>query len=113
MPQPSRPRKGSMGYSPRKRATTQVPRFRSWPDDDGSPALQGFSGYKAGMTHVVMVNDEANSATDGMKPRSEAWTADFHEELGRTLSLPAEDTFEDDADDLLASVEAGDVDDLR
>ncbi|WP_142858286.1 50S ribosomal protein L3 [Salinigranum halophilum] len=142
MPQPSRPRKGSMGYSPRKRAESEVPRFRSWPDDEGSPALQGFAGYKAGMTHVVMVNDQANSAREGMeesvpvtvvetppmravalrayeqtsygmKPTTEVWASEFHEDLSRTLSLPAEDTFDEDADDLRALLDEGAVDDLR
>ncbi|MFP4530205.1 MAG: 50S ribosomal protein L3, partial [Halodesulfurarchaeum sp.] len=67
MPQPDRPRKGSMGFSPRKRAQSVVPRFGSWPDDDGQVGLQGFAGYKAGMSHVVMVDDQANSPTEGME----------------------------------------------
>ena len=56
-----------MGFGPRKRAPSEVPRFRSWPDDDGQPGLQGFAGYKAGMSHVVMINDEANSPIEGME----------------------------------------------
>ena len=67
MPQKHAPRKGSLGFGPRKRATSEVPRFRSWPDDDGQPTLQGFAGYKAGMTHLVMVDDAANSSTEGME----------------------------------------------
>lgn len=131
-----------MGFGPRKRATDEVPRIRSWPDDDGAPALQGFAGYKAGMTHVVMVNDEANSPREGMeesvpvtvvetppmravalrayeqtsyglKPTTEVWTDEFHSELDRTLDLPAEDSFEDDADALREAVADGSVDDLR
>src|SRR6056297_1865829 len=117
MPQPSRPRKGSMGFGPRKRAVSEVPRIRSWPDDDGAPALQGFAGYKAGMTHVVVVNDSADSPREGMeesvpvtvvetppmravalrayedtpygmRPLTEVWTDEFHPELDRTLDLP-------------------------
>jgi large subunit ribosomal protein L3 len=94
------------------------------------------------MTHVVMVNDEANSAREGMeesvpvtvvetppmravalrayeqtsygmKPTTEVWTSEFHEDLSRTLSLPAEDTFDEDADELRALVDEGRVDDLR
>ena len=56
-----------MGYSPRKRAVSEVPRIRSWPDDEGAPGLQGFAGYKAGMTHVVMVDDRSDAATAGME----------------------------------------------
>ncbi len=131
-----------MGFSPRKRVTREVPRIKSWPSDDGSPALQGFAGYKAGMTHVMMVNDEADSPREGMeeavpvtvvetppmravalrayeqtsygmKPMTEVWTNEFHDELDRVLNLPAEDTFEEDAEALREAVEAGEVDDLR
>jgi large subunit ribosomal protein L3 len=131
-----------MGFGPRKRAASEVPRIRSWPDDEGSPALQGFAGYKAGMTHVVMVNDESNSPREGMeesvpvtvvetppmravalraykdtaygkKPVTEVWTSEFHEELDRTLDLPAESTFDEDADELRALLDDGKVDDLR
>ncbi|WP_224448945.1 50S ribosomal protein L3 [Haloprofundus salilacus] len=142
MPQPSRPRKGSMGFGPRTRAAKEVPRIKSWPDDEGSPALQGFAGYKAGMTHVVMVNDTANSAREGMeesipvtvvetppmravalrayqntpygqKPITEVWAPELDEDLDRVLDLPSEVTFEEDTDDLRSRLEAGEVDDLR
>jgi large subunit ribosomal protein L3 len=56
-----------MGFSPRKRARSEVPRFGSWPEDGSEPTLQGFAGYKAGMTHVVMVDDASESATAGME----------------------------------------------
>jgi large subunit ribosomal protein L3 len=56
-----------MGFSPRKRARSEVPRFDSWPEDGSEPALQAFAGYKAGMTHVVMVDDAAESTTAGME----------------------------------------------
>jgi large subunit ribosomal protein L3 len=119
-----------------------VPRFGSWPDDDGQPTLQGFAGYKAGMTHVVMINDEANSPREGMEetvpvtivetppvravalrayeqtgyglqPTTEVWTDEYHDELDRTLDLPADNDFDGDADALREAVEAGEVDELR
>lgn len=65
MPDKSTPRKGSLGFGPRSRATNEVPRFRSWPDPAGQPRLQGFATYKAGMSHVVMINDESNSPLEG------------------------------------------------
>ena len=65
MPEKSAPRKGSLGFGPRKRATSEVPTFRSWPDAEGQPQLQGFAAYKAGMSHVVMINDEADSPLEG------------------------------------------------
>jgi large subunit ribosomal protein L3 len=131
-----------MGYSPRVRAASEVPSISSWPDDEGSPGLQGFAGYKAGMTQVVMVNDQANSPREGMeqsvpvtvvetppmravalrayedtsyglKPMTEVWGAEFHPDLERTLTLPAEDTFEEDAEALREAVAAGEVADVR
>jgi ribosomal protein L3 len=59
------PRKGSLAYSPRKRAKSQVPGYKSWQDLKGAPFLQAFAGYKVGMTHVVMVDDHKNSPTEG------------------------------------------------
>ena len=59
-----RPRRGSLGFSPRKRASSIIPRIRSWPDSD-EPKLLGFAGYKAGMTHVIMIDDRKNSPTYG------------------------------------------------
>ncbi len=51
-----RPRRGSLAYSPRKRAKSIVPRIRKWPKDSEVRML-GFAGYKAGMTHVLMIDD--------------------------------------------------------
>ncbi len=59
-----RPKRGSLAFSPRKRAKRIVPRIRSWPECS-EVRLQGFAGYKAGMTHVVMVDDRKNSVTYG------------------------------------------------
>lgn len=58
------PRRGSLGYSPRKRATRIIPRVRAWVKED-KVRMQGFSGYKAGVTHVVMADDRPNSLTYG------------------------------------------------
>ncbi len=65
MPTPSKPRHGSMGYSPRKKADREVPSFRSWPEPSGETSPLGFAGYKAGMTHVLMINDQAGSPKEG------------------------------------------------
>ncbi len=56
---------GSLAYSPRKRAKSQVPRYNAWPAYKGEPALQGFAGYKVGMTHVIMVDDHTKSPNEG------------------------------------------------
>ncbi|MEB3851652.1 MAG: 50S ribosomal protein L3 [Desulfurococcales archaeon] len=60
------PRRGSMGFSPRKRASRLVPRVKSWPDVDlGRPTLLGFLGYKVGMTHAYIVDDRPGRPTHG------------------------------------------------
>lgn len=59
-----RPKRGSLAYSPRKRSERIVPRIRTWPECS-EVRLQGFAGYKAGMTHVVMIDDRKNSKTYG------------------------------------------------
>ncbi len=63
------PRRGSMGYSPRKRAKKMVPNIRSWPEWDGEPKIQGFPGYKAGMSHAFVVDYRNRSTTSGQEVR--------------------------------------------
>jgi len=142
MPQPSRPRKGSLGFGPRKRSTSETPRFNSWPSDDGQPGVQGFAGYKAGMTHVVLVNDEPNSPREGMeetvpvtvvetppmravalrayedtpygqRPLTEVWTDEFHEDLDRTLNLPEEHDPDAAEEQVRDALAAGNLGDVR
>lgn len=68
MPKRRRPRKGSMGYSPRKRAKSITARVSSWPEVEGDDAkLQGFAGYKAGMTHAIIVDYRPKSTTAGQE----------------------------------------------
>ena len=129
-----------MGYSPRKRVTNEVPRFKSWPDDDGQPGLQGFAGYKAGMTQVVMLNDQADSPREGAeetvpvtvvetppmravalrayedtpygkRPLTDVWASELDDDLGRALSLPRNGA--DCTDEFEAAVEDGRVADVR
>ena len=62
-----RPRRGSLAFSPRKRAISQIPTVRSWSQGFGEPKLSGFAGYKAGMTHIIMTDDKSTSLTAGME----------------------------------------------
>jgi len=142
MPQPERPRKGSLGFGPRSRAASETPRFNSWPDDDGQPGLQGFAGYKAGMSHVVMINDEPDSPREGMeetvpvtvvetppmqvvalrayeetpygqRPLTEVWADEYHPALDRALDLP-EDHDPDAAEEQIQdTLEDGSLADVR
>ncbi|MFQ6013144.1 MAG: 50S ribosomal protein L3 [Thermoplasmata archaeon] len=116
MPKVRRPRRGSMAYSPRKRARKEVPRFASWPEASGGPRIQSFAGYKAGMTHVLLVDFNPNSPTSGqeiqvpvtvveapamrvgavrlyergpsgLRSRGEVWSPELDRELGRRRPL--------------------------
>ncbi len=111
------PKRGSMGYSPRKRASSELPRFRSWPDREGGPKIQGFAGYKAGMTHAFMIDYRPTSTTSkqevrvpvtvievppmkvaavrlyentpyGLKTKGEVWAGKVEKELARRLPIP-------------------------
>lgn len=134
MGQPHRPKKGSKGYSPRVRASGQVPRLTSWPVGGDSPKIQGFAGYKAGMTHAVVVDYRPHSNTTGqevtvpvtvvevppmkiaairyyretpygLRTLGEQWVADTDKRLGARLPVPkTPKAFEPDA---------GKVDDIR
>jgi large subunit ribosomal protein L3 len=130
-----------MGFSPRSRAASEVPRFNSWPDDEGQPGLQGFAGYKAGMSHVVAINDEPNSPREGQeetvpvtvvetppmravavrayedtpygkRPLTESWAADVHEDLERALSVPDVQTGDAEGE-IREALDAGDLADVR
>ncbi len=60
------PRRGSLGFRPRKRASRLVPRIKSWPVVNfDTPRLLAFLAYKAGMTHVFMIDDRPNTPTSG------------------------------------------------
>jgi len=65
MPKRHHPKRGSMGYSPRKRARAETPHIKSWPEGNDKPKIQGFLGYKAGMTHAFVVDYRPTSTTSG------------------------------------------------
>ncbi|MEA3324301.1 MAG: 50S ribosomal protein L3 [Euryarchaeota archaeon] len=67
MPTIHRPRRGSLAFSPRKKAKKPIARIRSWRTDGEEPKIQDFAGYKAGMTHVLMIDDRPSSITSGIE----------------------------------------------
>lgn len=120
----SAPKRGSLAFLPRGRAKRIVPRIKYWPDVDGEPRLLGFAGYKAGMTHVFMIEDKPNSPNFGkevvcpatvleappllvcavrayvrtpygLKTFAEAWMEKPPEDLKRKLTLPEKFNTED------------------
>ncbi len=116
MSHPHRPRRGSIAYSPRVRARSEIPRVRAWPVKKEAK-LMGFAGYKAGMSHVIMTDNVPNSLTSGMEISipvtileappmkvaairvyknttygtaaiAEAWTTELDKELNRAMAVP-------------------------
>ncbi|EQD36850.1 50S ribosomal protein L3P, partial [mine drainage metagenome] len=62
-----RPRRGSLAYSPRSRSVRPVPRIRTWATTGKVPSLEGFAGFKVGMTHAFMVDYRKRSTTAGQE----------------------------------------------
>ncbi len=116
MSHPHRPRRGSIAYSPRVRARSEIPRVRAWPLSKETKLL-GFASYKAGMTHIIIRDEVPNSLTSGMEISvpvtimeapvmkvaairvyknttygataiAEAWTTELDKELNRALIVP-------------------------
>lgn len=59
-----KPRRGSLGFRPRKRASTQNIRVNWVPVEE--KRITGFAGYKVGMTHVSYV-DQSDTPTKGQE----------------------------------------------
>jgi len=127
------PRHGSLAYLPRKRADHLLARMNFWPSVSGeAPGLLGFLAYKAGMTHVFLVEDRKRSPdfgkeviravtvldsppilicalrayardNDGLHVLTEAWLKDPPKNLDRVLTIP--ESFK--AEEGLESVEHG------
>jgi large subunit ribosomal protein L3 len=66
MPKTKRPRRGSKAFYPRKRARRIYPRIKTWSKTKETKPL-GFAGYKAGMSHVIIVDTNPNSKTRGQQ----------------------------------------------
>ncbi len=101
MPERHHPRRGSMAYSPRKRAQSQIPHIRHWPHRGGdTPKIQGFMGYKAGMTHALVVDYRPTSTTSGREvimpvsvvetPPMKIAAARFYKETNKGLQTTGE-----------------------
>ena len=66
MPKAHNPRRGSMQFWPRKRSRHSLVRIRSWAKEKRCKPL-GFIGYKAGMTHLMAVDNRPKSINKGGK----------------------------------------------
>jgi len=59
-----KPRRGSLAFVPRVRAKRAYSTISNWPKSEDLKLL-GFAAYKAGMTHIVMIDDSEKSVTKG------------------------------------------------
>ncbi|UCE73468.1 MAG: 50S ribosomal protein L3 [Methanomassiliicoccales archaeon] len=138
MPDTHHPKRGSKGYSPRKRARSHIPRFKTWPEREGEPKIQGFAGYKAGMTHAFIMDYRKTSTTSkqevrvpvtvievppmkvaavrlyentsyGLKTLGEVWAGKVEKELERRLPIPK--NYE--PKEAWKKIDTKDVDDVR
>ncbi|MBI4152095.1 50S ribosomal protein L3 [Candidatus Woesearchaeota archaeon] len=66
MPRARHPRRGSMQFWPRKRSRHTLVRVRSWVAESKVKPL-GFIGFKAGMTHLHVLDNRPKSPTKGEK----------------------------------------------
>ncbi len=64
MPKRRRPRHGSLQFWPRKRAKRIYPRVSHWPPSAEAKPL-GFAGWKAGMTHMQLIDNNPKSPAYG------------------------------------------------
>jgi large subunit ribosomal protein L3 len=114
-----RPRRGSLAFSPRKRAKSETPKVKSWSMAGEKAVMDGFAGYKAGMTHLIMIDDRTKSLTEGMeisvpvtvveapplsiaalrvyekynggiRPAGEMWAEELSADLKRAITAPKE-----------------------
>lgn len=126
-----------MGYGPRKRAQSQRPVLDSWPEAKGAPKIQGFAGYKAGMTHAFVLDKNQKSTTArmevqtpvtvvevppmkvaavrfyenstlGLKTAGEVWATDLDPLLEKKMSVPKGHTEES-----FARYDGLDIEDVR
>lgn len=116
MPTTRRPRFGSLAYHPRKRAKRQIASIDSWAKIKEAKLL-GFAGYKVGMFHLMITDNNPNSMTkgetiscpatiiecpplktasirfykktiDGLKVVSDVLAENFDKELERKITMP-------------------------
>ncbi len=106
MPDKRRPRKGSLAYHPHSRASSHCGRVRSWPMRDEVGPL-GFPGYKAGMTHIHMIEDRPNAPEKGREVSRAATVIDCPDLIVFGLRLYSENEYGKYAE---TEVWAGDLD---
>jgi len=59
------PKRGSLAYLPRGRASRWIGRIRAWPEVETGPRLLAFAGFKAGMAYGLAIDNHQGSMTFG------------------------------------------------
>jgi large subunit ribosomal protein L3 len=113
----SAPRRGSLAFSPRCRASSWISKIKNCPEYEGEPKPLAFVGYKAGMVQTVAMDNKKGSLTfgreivvpatvveappmracgirvyqktkEGLKSMTEVWMENLPKDLGRLIILP-------------------------
>jgi len=66
MPKIKRPRRGTFAFYPKKRAKRIYPAVSTYPETE-KPKILDFAGYKAGMTHAMLLDNIKGSPTFGQE----------------------------------------------
>ena len=111
------PKRGSLAYLPRGRASRWVGRIRNWPEVEEGPRLLAFAGFKAGMTYALAIDTRQGSLTfgkeiviplttleappmltcavrayakdyKGLRTLGEAWMEEVPKDFARVISVP-------------------------
>jgi len=64
----SAPRRGSLAFAPRSRAKSLLPRVRTWASPSAkqeAPGIAGFIAFKAGMIHLITIDDREKTPNFG------------------------------------------------
>src|SRR5579883_2439020 len=64
----SAPRRGSLAFAPRSRAKSLLPRVRTWASPSAkqeAPGIAGFIAFKAGMLHLITIDDREKTPNFG------------------------------------------------
>ena len=118
------PKRGSLAYLPRGRASRWVGRIRHWPEVEEGPKLLAFAGFKAGMTYALAIDTREGSLTfgkeiviplttleappmlacalraytkdyKGLRTSAEAWMEKLPKDFERVISVPEKFATED------------------
>ncbi len=134
------PKRGSLAYLPRGRASRWVGRIRYWPEVDEGPRLLAFAGFKAGMTYALAIDNRQGSLTyakeivipltiletppmlacalrahtktyEGLRTLGEAWMEKVPKDFERVISVPEKFATEDGLKKIEADLDK--ISDLR